>query len=87
MHCTKLTPEHRLKRFVASSVFLRPRFPRSAVARKSIVASRNIKAGELFLDKNLTVKRPGSRDSPMRWNEVIGRVASRDFAANDLIDL
>jgi len=58
-----------------------------AVARKSIVASRNIKAGELFSDKNLTVKRPGSGVSPMRWNEVIGRVARRDFAANDLIDL
>lgn len=58
-----------------------------AVARKSIVASRNIKAGELFSEKNLTVKRPGSGVSPMRWNEVVGRVASRDFAANDLIEL
>ena len=57
------------------------------VARKSIVASRSIKAGELFSEKNLTVKRPGSGVSPMRWNEAVGRAATRDFAANDLIDL
>jgi N,N'-diacetyllegionaminate synthase len=57
------------------------------VVRKSIVASRNIKSGEVFSEKNLTVKRPGSGLSPMRWDEVIGRLAVRDFAADEEIQL
>jgi N,N'-diacetyllegionaminate synthase len=57
------------------------------VARKSIVASRNIKAGEVFSNENLTAKRPGTGISPMRWDEVIGRRAGRDFAIDELISL
>lgn len=57
------------------------------VARKSLVASQPIKAGEKFSFKNLTAKRPGTGVSPMRWDEVIGRVAKRDFAADELIEL
>ena len=57
------------------------------VVRKSIVASRNIKSGEVFSEENLTVKRPGSGLSPMRWDEVIGRLAVRDFAADEEIQL
>ncbi len=57
------------------------------VVRKSIVASRNIKCGEVFSEENLTVKRPGSGLSPMRWDEVIGRLAVRDFAADEEIQL
>jgi len=57
------------------------------VARKSIVASRAIKVGELFSAKNLTVKRPGTGVSPMQWDEVIGRPAHRKFSEDDLIDL
>ena len=55
--------------------------------RKSLVASQAIKAGEIFSTKNITTKRPGTGISPMRWDEVIGRTASRDFAAEELIDL
>ena len=57
------------------------------VMRKSLVASQAIKAGEIFSTKNITTKRPGTGISPMRWDEVIGRTASRDFAEEELIDL
>ena len=57
------------------------------VARKSIVAACAIKAGELFTEENLTTKRPGSGISPMRWPEVIGKTAARDYNENDLIEL
>lgn len=57
------------------------------VMRKSLVASRNIPMGEAFSAKNITTKRPGTGISPMRWDEVTGRKASRDFAADELIDL
>ena len=57
------------------------------VARKSLVASRMIKAGEVFSAQNITAKRPGTGISPMRWDEVLGRTAARDFSANDLIEL
>ena len=58
-----------------------------AVARKSIVAARPIRAGEVFAGDNLAVKRPGTGISPMRWDEVVGRQAARDYEANDLIEL
>lgn len=58
-----------------------------AVARKSIVAARAIAAGELFSDANLTTKRPGTGISPMRWDEVTGRAAPRDFAPDEEIHL
>lgn len=56
------------------------------VARKSLVASQTIKAGEVFSEQNITTKRPGTGISPMRWNEIIGRTAFRDFAADELIE-
>lgn len=58
-----------------------------AIARKSLVASQPIRAGEVFCADNLTAKRPGTGISPMRWDEVLGRVARRDFAADELIEL
>lgn len=58
-----------------------------AIARKSIVAARDIAAGELFSVENLTAKRPGTGISPMRWDEVVGRTAPRAFAADELIAL
>lgn len=58
-----------------------------AVARKSIVAAREIKAGELFTEENISVKRPGTGISPMEWENVLGQCASRDFQADDLIEL
>lgn len=57
------------------------------VARKSIVANKDIKAGELFTEENLTVKRPGNGISPMRWFDVIGKVAPKDFEEDELIEL
>ena len=61
--------------------------PNIEVARKSIVASRDIKAGETLTDENITVKRPGNGLSPMLWDDVIGTVAKRDFAYDSLIEL
>lgn len=58
-----------------------------AVARKSIVAAKAIKAGEMFSEENLTVKRPGIGISPMKWESVIGQVAIRDFEQDELIEL
>jgi N,N'-diacetyllegionaminate synthase len=55
------------------------------IARKSIVAKRNIKKGEIFTDENITTKRPGTGISPMKWNEVIGKRASRDFRKDEEI--
>ncbi len=56
------------------------------VARKSLVASRAIKAGETFSAENITTKRPGSGISAMRWDEFLGKKAQRDFAADELIE-
>ncbi|MBQ4531291.1 MAG: N-acetylneuraminate synthase [Lachnospiraceae bacterium] len=58
-----------------------------AVARKSIVASKNIKKGEVFTENNLTVKRPGDGISPMLWEEIIGKAAKRDFEAEEKIEV
>ena len=57
------------------------------IARKSIVAKRAIKKGEVFTAENLTTKRPGDGISPMRWYEVLGRPAPRDFAEDEKIEL
>jgi N,N'-diacetyllegionaminate synthase len=57
------------------------------VVRKSIVASMRIEAGEVFTEDNLTVKRPGSAISPMKWDELIGQKASRDYQPDDFISL
>ncbi|MEK9763283.1 MAG: N-acetylneuraminate synthase [Deltaproteobacteria bacterium] len=56
------------------------------IARKSLVALVPIKAGEPFTEANLGVKRPGSGISPMRWDEFIGRPATRDYQADELIE-
>lgn len=57
------------------------------IACKSLVAAVPIRAGELFSETNLTVKRPGTGVSAMRWDEVLNRRAPRDFAPDDLIEL
>jgi N,N'-diacetyllegionaminate synthase len=61
--------------------------PNIEVARKSIIAARDIKAGELLTEENLTVKRPGNGISPMLWDSVVGTRAVRDFQADHLIEL
>ena len=55
------------------------------VARKSIIALTDIKKGEKLSEANLTTRRPGHGTSPMRWYDVIGQVASQDYAAGDLL--
>ena len=57
------------------------------IVRKSIVAKREIKKGEIFTEDNITVKRPGNGISPMRWYEVLGKVASRDYKEDELIEI
>ena len=57
------------------------------IARKSLVATRPIKTGEIFNAHNTTAKRPGTGISPMRWDEIMGRPASRDFAQDEFIEL
>lgn len=58
-----------------------------SIARKSIVAACPIKKGEFFSENNLTVKRPGDGISPMFWEQVLGKMAGKDFQADDLIEL
>lgn len=61
-------------------------YKNKAVARKSIVAAYRIEKGEVFTEKNLTVKRPGTGLSPMRWNEIIGTCAFRSYSPDELIE-
>ncbi|MFC1821656.1 N-acetylneuraminate synthase [Thermodesulfobacteriota bacterium] len=55
------------------------------IARKSIVAAKSIRIGEIFSEENLTVKRPGGGISPMRWDELIGKKAEKAFEPDELI--
>ena len=59
----------------------------AAVVRKSIVAAEDIKAGDIFSAKNLSVKRPGTGISPMQWDDLIGRHAGRAFKKDEMIVL
>lgn len=56
------------------------------VARKSLVSACPIKAGELFTEKNLTIKRPGTGVSPLRYWDMLGTKAKQDFAADEVIE-
>ncbi|MGL5053240.1 MAG: N-acetylneuraminate synthase [Cetobacterium sp.] len=58
-----------------------------SIARKSIVAQRNIKVGEVLTEENLTVKRPGNGISPMKWDGILGQKAIRNFSEDELIVL
>lgn len=69
-----------VKRLTPSEARNRP------VARKSIVAARSIARGETFTELNLTTKRPGTGLSPMLWDDVIGRAATRSYSPDDLIE-
>ena len=57
------------------------------IARKSIVASQNIKKGEIFTEENLGIKRPGDGISPMSWDQVIGKIAKQDFKEDEKIEI
>lgn len=58
-----------------------------AIARKSIVASVPIKKGEVLTEDNITTKRPGNGISPMRWKDIVGTCAVRDFEEDELIEI
>ena len=58
-----------------------------SISRKSLVAAKAIREGEVFCKNNLAVKRPGTGLSPMRWDEVLGCKAPRDFKTDELIEL
>jgi N,N'-diacetyllegionaminate synthase len=55
------------------------------VVRKSIVASQSIEKGEVLTKNNITVKRPGNGISPMKWDDIIGTIATKDYKADNLI--
>lgn len=57
------------------------------IARKSIVANRTIKKGDVFTSENITAKRPGTGISPMQWYDVIGKIADKDYNEDQLIEL
>lgn len=59
--------------------------PNMQVARKSIVAACGIKKGEELSEDKLAVKRPGNGISPMRWDEIIGTVAQKDYQEDEMI--
>ena len=56
-----------------------------AIARKSIVAKCDIKEGEIFTEKNITTKRPGYGLSPMKWDEIIGTFAMKNYNQDETI--
>ena len=56
-----------------------------SIARKSIVAKKDIKKGEILCENNLAIKRPGNGISPMRWDEIVGTVATKDYKEDELI--
>jgi N,N'-diacetyllegionaminate synthase len=58
-----------------------------SVARKSIIAAKDIQLNEIFTNENLTVKRPGTGISPMLWETVIGQRAKKNYREDDLIEL
>ena len=59
--------------------------PNMQIARKSIVAKIEIKKGDKLSEENITIKRPGNGINPMRWDEVVGTIAAKDYKEDELI--
>ena len=59
--------------------------PNMVAGRKSIVASKSIKKGEIFCEENLAIKRPGNGISPMQWVNIVGKTADRNYALDEQI--
>jgi N,N'-diacetyllegionaminate synthase len=55
------------------------------IVRRSIVAKSTIQKGEVFSEINLTCKRPATGMSPMVWDSLIGKIATKDYLEDDLI--
>lgn len=62
-------------------------FKNKSIARKSIVAEKKIKKGDIFTEENLGIKRPGTGICPMDWDFVVGKIATKDFVEDELIQL
>lgn len=58
-----------------------------SIVRKSIVASKDIKKGDIFSKNNIAAKRPGMGISPMEWSKVIGKTAKKPFRVDEPIEL
>ena len=58
-----------------------------SIARKSIIAKTNIKAGDVFTEENITTKRPGSGINPMDWFKLLGKTAKHDYEEDYLINI
>lgn len=56
------------------------------IGRKSVVAACRIKKGDVYTEKNITVKRPGMGISPMEWDLIIGNIANRDYEEDEMIE-
>ena len=56
------------------------------IARKSIVAKKKIKKCDILTEENITCKRPGNGISPMKWDDILGKVSSKDFEEDQLIE-
>ncbi|MCR8710563.1 N-acetylneuraminate synthase [Aliarcobacter butzleri] len=59
--------------------------PNMQIARKSIVAKVGIKKGEILTEEKITIKRPGNGINPMRWDEIVGTIATKDYKEDELI--
>ena len=59
--------------------------PNIQIARKSIVAKMDIKKGEILSENNLAIKRPGNGINPMRWDEIVGSISTKDYKEDELI--
>ena len=59
--------------------------PNMQIARKSIVAKIEIKKGDKLSEENITIKRPGNGINPMRWDEIVGTIAAKDYKEDELI--
>lgn len=56
-----------------------------SIVRKSIVANKEIKKGDILTEENIAVKRPAGGISPMKWYDILGTVATKDYKEDDLI--
>ena len=59
--------------------------PNMQIVRKSIVAKIEIKKGDKLSEENITIKRPGNGINPMRWDEIVGTIAAKDYKEDELI--
>ncbi len=62
-------------------------FKNIPIVRRSVFAARDIRRGEIFTEKDLIAKRPGTGISPMKWERVVGSRAKRDFHNDEMIEL